>query len=735
MASFIRRFLSDPGNEVLLQIESINILDLEPPSAISGVGTGTAMVVGEFENGPFKSPTQVGGPEDLKQMFGSFGYQYAGVVANNPCARSRLADSAIVPEYWNGNAIAQLSGKRFASLVVCRVDTSVGSVSFTRRASVSGLAKPTYSVVTADTLSFDIGAGAVTTTFTAAAAVMTGSGATYAIVGGETVTVNVDTAAGFALTFTATFLSTDTTVAAVVARINQYAGFTLASNSAGQVRMTGRQLGTGGKVQVVSFDAGGTAAKLGLTVSTQSGTGNVSNSKAVTFAELKTLVEAAVAGTLVDQTSAGLPRVAATAAASITVAAPTTATDFGFVVGTTSSTTAGNVGTIPAGTVVRSSVPIKYVTMQDVTVTAANAGPYSVKVRHATDDGTGVGSGAGAITIVDAATPIDLDAYSVNNLTPTTNALTEAAIDAAYSDAFDSTLDVNTVSKEVNIAWSARQSNATRRKVRDNVKAASANGCFGRFGCVRPPLGTSKAVAKGAAEPGVGPYRDQRVAYNYPGVRTLLPIMAKVGLSGGAGFSVDGVLDVGSDGFLASVLSQLPPEENPGQDAGLLDNVISVESSPNAQGYTIVDYTAFKNAGICAPRMDAGVASFQSGVTSVDPSVFPSLVNIARRRMADFIQDTLANRLKGFGKKLNTVRRRTAILSEVRSFLKGLSGDVNGTGQRIAAYATDTKSGNTAQTLGQGIYRIKILIQTLSSLDSIVLQTTIGEEVDVSEAA
>lgn len=735
MANFIRRFLTDPGNDVLLQIESINILDLEPPSAIQGVGAGTAMIVGEFENGPFKTATEVSGPEDLKNSFGTFGYEYAGTVANNPSARSRLADAAIAAEFWNGNGIVQLSGKRFARLVIVRVDTSVGSVQFTRRASVTGLAKPTYQVVTGDTLSFDLGAGAVTSTFTAAAAVMTGAAATFAIVGGETMTVTIDTAAGFAVTFTTTFLVGDTTVGAVVARINQFAGFALATTSGGQVRMTGRQLGTGGRVQVVSFDVGGTAAKLGLTVSTQNGTGNVSNSKAVTFAELKTIVEAAVAGTTVDQKSDGTPRVTANSAATITVSAPTTAADFGFVVGSTSAAATGNVGEIPAGTIVRTAGGLKFVTMQDLQTVATTAGPYAVKVRHALDDGTGVGTGAASVTVVDAATPIDLDAFTVTNSTPMTAALTEAAIDAAYSDAFDATLDINTVAKEVNIAWSARQSNACRRKVRDNAKTASANGCFGRFGCIRPPLGTTKAIAKGAAEPGVGPYRDQRVAYNYPGVRTTLPVMAKVGLAGGAGFSVDGVLDVGSDGFLASVLSQLAPEENPGQDAGLLDNVIAIESSANAQGLTIGDYTAFKAAGICAPRLDAGTASFQSGVTSVDPLAFPSLKNIARRRMADFIQDTLANRLKGFGKKLNTVRRRTAILGEIRVFLKGLRGDDNSGAQRIDDFATDAKSGNTPTTLGQGIYRIKILVRTLSSLDSIVLQTTIGEQVDVSEAA
>jgi len=738
MANFIRRFLADPGIDVLIEIESVNILDLEPPAAITGIGSGTAMIAGEFENGPFNVATEVTGPDDLRSTFGSFGYTYGGTAGQNPCARSRMADGTPTAEFWNGNGMAQLSGKRFARLVIVRADTSVGSVQWTRLASVLGVARPTYTINTGDTLSFDRGGGALTATFTAVAAILTGAGATYANVGGESITLQIDGLPQF----TAVFLSTDTTVGTCVSRINQYAGYTLASNSGGQIRLTSRQLGSAALVKIVSYDAGGTAAKLGLpgAPSTTNGSGNVANSQAVTFAELKTVVEAAVASSLVDQLPDGTPRVSnllLPGTGTFAVVAPQTATNFGFVVGTTNNSAVGNVGTIPAGTVVKTAGGVKYVTMQDVSVASATAGPYLVKVRHALDDGTGAASLAVTITVVDSVSPVTFDSFAVTNALPTTAALTESQIDAAYTTALNATTDINTVAKEVNLSWCARQSNAVRRAGKQNSLDASANGCFGRMFFMRPPLGTTKATAQGNAEPGVGPYRDQRVVYNYPGVRTLLPAMAAVGTAGGAGFTADGILDVGADGFCASVCSQLAPEENPGQDAGLLGNIVGVESSVNAQGFTIGDYKNFRAKGICAPRIDAGIASFQSGVTSVDPSVFPNLRNIARRRMADFIQDTLANALKGFGKKLSTIRRRNAIIGQIRGFLNGLLAVDNGAAQRIGAFSvlTGVKAGNTLETLGLGIYRVKIAVQTLSSLDSIVLQTTIGESVDVSEAA
>src|SRR5580692_7011496 len=117
MSSFIRRFTFDPGNDVLLNIESVNILDLDPPAALQGVGTGTVMAVGEFEDGPFNFNLEVDTPTTFSNAFGTIGYTYAGVGANNPSAIARKADSAVSPEYWNGNTLVQLTGKQYSRLL------------------------------------------------------------------------------------------------------------------------------------------------------------------------------------------------------------------------------------------------------------------------------------------------------------------------------------------------------------------------------------------------------------------------------------------------------------------------------------------------------------------------------------------------------------------------------------------------------------------------------------------
>jgi hypothetical protein len=792
-----------------------------------------------------KGVVEVSGATDFVNTFGSLGYSYAGVPSNNPCARARNADGAVTAENWNGNGFVQLSGKKFRRLLIARVDTSVGSVSFRRQAFVTGAAAFAYALGTGQTLVVTDAGTDRTATFNATAGTVTSGAGTFptTFAGGETLTLGYDAAPDF----TVTFLSSDQSQAQVIARINAYAGFVLAASVSGTTTsFTGIQLGTGGQVRITSGSAG-VLTKLGLTAAVTPGTGNVANIAAVSFQEIKTVVEAGMsAGSIkVGQDQNGNLRLRKSFATSddwITVKATSTAVGLGFTSGEHASNTGfayvrsgaqtfpsgfvggetltlgnddganftvvfiagdttqalcitrinaaagyamasaidathmqlkGNknggqvrviagstgvftalglvatsatadvlgAGVIPAGTVVQDVAGVqKFVTMQDVTVSviavpgmpASGVGPYPVKIRHALDDGTG--TSANASTIVTFERTPTLGSFDVTNNAAISSALTEASIDAAYSDAIDATLGINGVATEANLIYSARQSNTVRAKLRDNARTASSSGSLGRMACVRPPLNTARATAKSnSAAPGVGATRDQRVIYCYPGVNTFIPLVAKRGLAGGAGFTVDGNVDVGADGVMASICSQLQPEENPGQETAFTGAVNSLETGSNVQGFQMPDYTAFRASGIAAPRMDGGVMVFQSGVTSVDPSVFPNLRNIARRRMADFIQDSIAKRGKSYGKKLATFVRRLALASEIRQFLRALLSKNNPSSQRIAGFSIDSKSGNTPDTLAAGIYRIIISVRTLASLDSIVLQTEIGEGVTVTE--
>lgn len=850
MAGFIRRFTQDPGISEITSIEGVVIIDREPPGAIQGAATGVVVVVGEFEDGEFASPFEVTSSEDLFSNFGGFGFTYDGVSSQNPAARARQSDSAVQAEYWNGNGFIALVNKRFSRLIVTRVDTTVGTVQFTRNASVLGAQAFTYGLTSGNTIGFVIdnadgqysparitsaagtyptsfsggesfsvdvdGAGAtaiaflvgdqsqqqvvdrintvlgytaatiagttivlasattgpsssleitaadaavtsaigfsvtaavngsdntVVSTFTGAVASVNSGAGTYptTFTGGESMSITIDYGTATQIgPIAVVFQATDQLQSAAIARINAALGYTAASDGGGGVTtLVGRVGGTAGNVVINSIDAA-VATALGFAAGTTAGTGNVANISQVTPTEIKTIVEAAVSGLRMETAPSGQLRACSEGitAGSYILVTSQTATALGFTVGGTDAIEDGLAGTIPAGTRV-SDGTTTWVTAQTITVEAGTAGPYEVKVRPAIDDGSALGATTGTVTIVTA--PIALDSFVVTNLLPLTAALNEAAIDAAYSTAIDSTLNANAISRIANVIVSARQSNAIRTALRTNALRASTEGLAGRIAVIRPPLGTTtRAQALSlTAQPGVGAYRDQRVVYAYPGAATFVPQIGSLGLSGGDGFTEDGIIDTGLDTWIASLISQLPPQENPGQATGFMTSIISVErGNSDVQDLRINDYKAFKAGGVAALRIDDGVPIIQSGVTSVDPAVYSNLKNIARRRMADFIQDSIAPRLKAFNKKLNTRNRRALIVGEIDGFMAGLKSDINPSLQVIDDYLIDALSGNTATSIAQGIFRIILKVRTLSSLDFIVLDTEIGENtIVVQEAA
>jgi hypothetical protein len=735
-AGFIRRYSTDPGDAAIDAIEGVVILDRDPPASIQGVGTGLVLLVAEFEDGPFGVVTQLSSGTDLVNQFGGFGYAYGGgLPGSNPSARARKADAAIAPEFWNGNGYVATWGKSFAKLAVVRVDTSVGAVQLTALAFLLG--GPDYALTLQDGqhLDLDVGAGTVVATFHGTPALKASAAGTYpsTFVGGEWIKFAIE-----GTVYQAFFLATDQTQNQVIARLNTAAGYTAFASAGGAVTdLSGLVPGTSGSVQIVAVSAVLVTTATGFSAgAAQAGTGNVPNISQVLPADADAVVHAAVAAVHIDRDAGGFFRVTDTATpgtGTVTVKATSTALAFGFPLEVAASAVPSQNGTIPAGSRVRDGAAHEWVIMQTVQVLSGNAGPYTVKIRPSTDDGSGVSANVGAVNVVPF--PIVGGAWSVVNPLPVNAALSEPAIDNAYSIAIGNTANLKTVAKQTSVIISGRQSNVIRTALRANVNNASDNGCQGRTTCVRPPLGTTtRAMALSTAvAPGVGTMRDQRVDYCYPGANVQIPAIGAVGLAGGSGFTADGRIDVGADTWLASVLSQLAPEENPGQVTTFMQNILDVElGNPDVQNLTIGDYTNFRAAGIVALRIDDGDVIFQSGVTSVDPSVNANLRNIARRRMADFIEDSLAPAVNQFSKMLSTLTRRGAVIGEIVGFLRGLQSASNPAASRIAGFAIDAKTLNTPEVLDAGLFKIRTRVKTYSSLDVIVLDCTIGETVDLT---
>lgn len=740
MAGFVRRFTSFPSIETLAEIEAVNIVDLPPPAPTTGVGSGTLLVVGEFEDGPFAAggdaaeydPTLRGvveafSSEDLRQKFGGFGFTYGNTPYENPAARRHLG------EFWNGSAFVKLKFVRPRRLILARVDTSVGQVAFSPLACVESEAGP-FVFAVGDTLSVTTEAGgpALSTAIAAARASITGGVfVNSGFVGGEQITIQIDSG----IVITVTFAAADQTPAQVAARINLALGYA-AADVPGGLRIRGLVEGTDGEVALADVSAGALAA-IGHVAGATAGTGNVGDRTAVTATEVATIINASVPLTAINVEARaqadGTVRVCSTTpgAGQITINASPLATALGLLVGTLVDAGVHPAGTIPAGTRVRTAGGDEWVTMQTLTVAegttaSPNPGPHTVKVRPALDDGTGASTGAGTVVVV-----VDQPTFgemAVTNPIGLSAALTENQVDVAYEAAFDATLDLASAARQANYTLSARRSTAVIRKGRENAIDASAGGHFGRKFLTGAPIGFTQAQAQAD----VALWRSDRVFYTWPGWRVRFPEIAFRGAAGGLGFTDDGVITVRGDGPLATLDCQLNPEENPGQQTGLIEQFFAVE--PTSAPLGIQAYTALKAAGICAPRRDGISGSiYQSGVTS---DVTPGLTTQARRKMADFIQDTLAQRLVPFSKKLNTASRREGIRAIIEQFLAELQSENNPELARISAFSVDAVSGNTPDLEARGIVVFIIRVRTLSSLDAIVLQTEIGEGVvTVTEAA
>lgn len=718
MSGFVRRFTEVPSIEVIRQIEGVVIIDLAPPDPATGAGSGSILLVGEFEDGLFstdretKGAVEVYGSEDFRQKFGAFGFTYGTAKAQNPCARRHLQ------ELWNGNGFLKAFKLRAQRLMIGRVDTSVGSVSFDPLASIDGGVGP-FVIPEGSVLNFTTNVGsAALAAISGIAATALGVGAAFGtIASGDTVGLIIDGGPQTNVTFGAA----DVTVTAVVSRINSAMGFTCAADAAGQLRLSGLTPGTSGSVQRVEVTPG-VLAKLGHTVGTTAGTGNVANRNAVTATELAALITASVAlGAIQVEATlspAGALRVLNDVAASAsTIAANAGGALVGFTVGLTVAATDHPGGTIPAGTRV-SNGTLNWVTMQTLDIPEGALGPYVAKVRPALDDGTQLGSAASTVTVVD---PIGFSMLVVNNPQALSVALTEAQLDVAYQAAFEATLEESGPCRESNYLLCARRSDAVVREGRTNVLRATECGLFARKFITGDPLGTTvnQIVANVAA------WRSDRVFYTGKGLRIRIPQIAEVGEAGGLGFTADGVITVRPDGPLATLCALLNPEENPGQQTGLISDFFEVDSGDEVMN--VDTYKAFKRAGVAVPRVDrlSGTV-FQSGITS---SLESGRTTMARRKMADFIQDTAVGLLAPYVKKLSKQARRDKVRAVLDQFLAGLQSVDNPETARIELYTLDDSinAGNTPEVLAQGVYFVQGKVRTFASLDDIVFQTEIGE--------
>ncbi|MEE9534781.1 MAG: hypothetical protein V3W06_10185, partial [Acidimicrobiia bacterium] len=688
------------------------------------------LLIGEFEDGLFADTdndgvVQVFGSQDQENKFGSFGYTYNDVPSNNPSARRHLS------EFWNGNGFLKAFRLKARGLVVARVDTSVGEVAFEPRICISGNSGP-FALAVADVLTLTTDSGGPASSDALAAVVATAAGAASVfatITSGDTFGIRTDGGPQINVIFGAA----DISQAAVRTQINNTLGRTAAVDNVAEIDLLGIQAGTGGSVELIEVTAG-VLAKIGHSVGVTAGTGNVADIAGVTVAEIVTIVNASAALTAIDVEADTGPngelRLCSTVVAVTTTIEVTTtamATACGISPLDTTLTLGDDLlgGTIAAGTRVRNVGGDEWVVMQTQDVPADELGPYVVKVRPALDDGTALGALAGTVTtLVDSSS---IGALTVTNPNALTVALTEPQLDAAYVAAMAATLDEEGPAFAANLMVSARRSDTVVREGKANALKATECGLSARKFVTGDPLGTTTSQIL----TNVALFRSDRVFYTGKGLFVNVPNIAVRGLDGGLGFTADGTITVRPDGPLTTICAIRPPEENPGQNVdGLIDLFFKVNTF--GETLTIENYKAFKAAGVAVPKLDRTTGmGFQSGVTS---SLVSGRTTMARRKMADFIQDSAVPLFAPYVKLLSRESIRNKVFGLWGQFLKGLKSENSPDASRIIGFVLDDSenAGNTETSLKLGIYIIQTVVQTIPSMDDIVIQTEIGENAIIS---
>ncbi len=496
----------------------------------------------------------------------------------------------------------------------------------------------------------------------------------------------------------------------------------------------GKNVGSvvGSSIALVEVTGTPLATNLGHVAGTSNGFGNVNNVDSVTAVESVQLINNTAAGANNHAASLapdGSIRVCATTPGSdVLIISSSMALLLGFAVDTTQTPGAHGGGSIAAGSRVQDSGGLEFVSMQTLDIADGEEGPFVVKVRHGLDDGTGVTAAAGTANVV-----VDQPAFAfvtVTNPAPLLASKTEPQMDNAYTAALAITLQEKLPSREANYLLIARRTDAVVRDGISNVKSADAEGLFGRKFITGNPLGTDPSDITAPFLSGAVS-RTDKMFYTALGLKVRVPNISEVGTAGGLGFTANGVITVRPDGPLTTICATLPPETNPGEATGLVEDFFEVDDFGNA--LAIETYKFFKANGFCAPKrgLTDGMA-FQSGVTT---SLNPSRLTAARRKMADFILDSFQLVLPLFIKKLNTQVRRDNVRSSMNNFLTGLKSELNPELARIEDFSlNDGSPPNNAALRAAGTHIVEADVRTLASMDNIVIQATIGEGVVIEEA-
>lgn len=149
------------------------------------------------------------------------------------------------------------------------------------------------------------------------------------------------------------------------------------------------------------------------------------------------------------------------------------------------------------------------------------------------------------------------------------------------------------------------------------------------------------------------------------------------------------------------------------------------------------EYVALNKAGVCALMYDPDLGfKIKSAVTTQIAVTDKQL--ITRRRMTDYLQDSIAKYLKVYVNKVNSKGTRTAIKAGITQFddqliAAGVLPSDAEMSDGAKARLIDTESQNNNESIALGFLKIVYKRRLFNSARYIVLTTEIGQSVSVTE--
>lgn len=316
-------------------------------------------------------------------------------------------------------------------------------------------------------------------------------------------------------------------------------------------------------------------------------------------------------------------------------------------------------------------------------------------------------------------------------------AASSTSIDVLYQAALDGLLGDRFPASTIGGVCCARKSQNIALYTRQHCQESFAGG-HPRIGFIAPAVNVNTpGQVTAASYPGVEPLRDApgEINYYWPPIK-VLPITAAVGTSiatADGQTTVNGDLDMPMDEYAMALFTMLPPEESPGKASAPVPQCFAtiVDYARGIAAPSLGTYELLKSRGVCAVKIDTPPAQIQSAVNTVLPTqaIDPNTAQ-NRRAFANFLIVSLSEIAKPSSKELATASQVDHLTGAIDRFLTGLGPEGSGfTPQRIKDFQVTRISTSDEEDLG--VYKFKVDVKMLSTMDYIVLSVTASPTVTI----